>query len=135
MFNAPRPTPLRFAGASGNGLAASFLSDDPLAASIYSDDGGMDPWSAAPTPPPPPEIPQVFSKVIGEYFFLCFLNQVTNSSRTADAVVPSIYSESLAAVDPTFSGETSLNALHRVISTSGLPATTIDRVSFSKASN
>lgn len=70
MFNNPRPNQLRFNGVStspGNGLAASFLTDNPLAASIYSDDGGMDPWSAAPSPPPPQaDLPGVFSRVIGK---------------------------------------------------------------------
>lgn len=46
----------------------------------------------------------------------------------ADATVPTIYTESLAAVDPSFSGETSLSSLSRVLNTSGLPASTIDRV-------
>ncbi|KAG8902682.1 Sorting nexin mvp1 [Tulasnella sp. 403] len=101
---------IRYNSNASNGLAASFLSDNPLSASIYSDDGGMDPWSATSTPPPPPELPGVFTRII------------------ADATVPPIYTESLAAVDPNFTGETSLSSLSRVLATSGLPAATIDRI-------
>ncbi|KAG8971303.1 Sorting nexin mvp1 [Tulasnella sp. 427] len=46
----------------------------------------------------------------------------------ADAIVPPIYSEALAAVEPNFAGETSLTSLSRVLSTSGLPAATVDRI-------
>lgn len=47
----------------------------------------------------------------------------------ADATVPAVYTNSLAAVDTSATGETSVHALIRVISTSGLPSATIDRVS------
>lgn len=46
----------------------------------------------------------------------------------ADATVPSIYDRAFASVDPTNSGETSVNSLSRVLSTSSLPAGTIDKV-------
>ena len=52
----------------------------------------------------------------------------------ADATVPAIYNTSFAAVDPYNTGETSVNALSRVLSTSSLPAATIDKASTS-ASN
>ncbi|KAG8974604.1 Sorting nexin mvp1 [Tulasnella sp. 425] len=113
MFNNPRPNQIRYSSGNTNGLAASFVSDNPLTASIYSDDGGLDPWSATPTtplPPPASELPGAFSRII------------------ADAIVPSIYTEALTAVEPNFSGETSLTSLSRVLSTSGLGATTIDRI-------
>jgi hypothetical protein len=42
--------------------------------------------------------------------------------------VPAIYQQSFGAVDPTNSGETSVNSLSRVLSTSSLPAATIDKV-------
>ena len=42
--------------------------------------------------------------------------------------MPSIYHVSYAAVDPGNTGEISVNALSRVLSTSSLPASTIDRV-------
>jgi hypothetical protein len=42
--------------------------------------------------------------------------------------VPAIYQQLFSAVDPTNSGETSVNSLSRVLSTSSLPATTIDKV-------
>jgi sorting nexin-8 len=42
--------------------------------------------------------------------------------------VPAIYQQSFGAVDPTNSGETSVNSLSRVLSTSSLPAATVDKV-------
>ena len=44
--------------------------------------------------------------------------------------MPTIYQQSFNAVDPTNSGETSVNSLSRVLSTSSLPATTIDKVRY-----
>jgi len=46
----------------------------------------------------------------------------------AEATVPAIYQQSFRAVDPSNSGETSVNSLSRVLSTSLLPAATIDKV-------
>ncbi|KAF8966276.1 hypothetical protein BDZ97DRAFT_1808557 [Flammula alnicola] len=111
MFNAPRPAQ-RYTGSTSNGFGGSFVDENPLSNSVY-DDGGLDPWSAAPSPTPTPAPqapPSVFSAVI------------------ADATVPSIYHRSYAAVDPNNTGETSVNALSRVLSTSSLPASTIDRI-------
>ena len=42
--------------------------------------------------------------------------------------MPAIYQQSFAAVDPTNSGETSVNSLSRVLSTSSLPAAKVDKV-------
>jgi len=42
--------------------------------------------------------------------------------------VPAIYQQSFGAVDPTNSGETSVNSLSRVLSTSSLPAAKVDKV-------
>lgn len=42
--------------------------------------------------------------------------------------MPPIYSKAFSAVDPTNVGETSVNALSRVLGTSSLSASTIDRV-------
>ena len=42
--------------------------------------------------------------------------------------MPTIYQQSFNAVDPTNSGETSVNSLSRVLSTSSLPAATVDKV-------
>lgn len=106
MFNAPRPAQ-RYASAPVNGLGGSFVDENPLAASIYDD-----PWSAAPSPSPQP-IPNVTSAL---------------SSVLAEATVPDSYNRAFAVVDATNSGETSVNALSRVLSTSGLPATTVDRI-------
>lgn len=58
-----------------------------------------------------------------------FLNKV-DSSMKADATAPQIYNKAFQTVDPTFSGEVSVNALSRVLATSALPATTVDRVCF-----
>ncbi|KAF8159437.1 hypothetical protein B0H34DRAFT_673811 [Crassisporium funariophilum] len=110
MFNAPRPAQ-RYVGNTSNGFGGSFVDENPLSNSVYDD--GLDPWSAAPspTPTPAPQIPSsVFSNVI------------------ADATVPSIYHRSFAAIDPGNTGETSVNSLSRVLSTSSLPAGTIDRI-------
>lgn len=106
MFNAPRPAQ-RYASAPVNGLGGSFVDENPLAASIYDD-----PWSAAPSPSPQP-IPSVTSAL---------------SSVLAEATVPDSYNRAFAVVDATNSGETSVNALSRVLSTSGLPATTVDKI-------
>ncbi|KAK0188954.1 hypothetical protein F5146DRAFT_1057356 [Armillaria mellea] len=104
MFNSPRPAQ-RYG--SSNGFGGSFVDEDPLAGSTYD---GLDPWSTAPSPSPPVPSTTVFSSVI------------------ADATVPSIYDRAFASVDPTNSGETSVNSLSRVLSTSSLPAGTIDRI-------
>jgi hypothetical protein len=58
---------------------------------------------------------------------LCF--RLTGDGWTAEATVPELYNRAFAIVDATNSGETSVNALSRVLSTSGLPATTVDKVS------
>jgi len=105
MFNAPRPTQAYGISSSFGG---SFVDENPLAASTYD---GLDPWSAAPTPSPPPgQVPSIFTNAI------------------AEATVPAIYQQSFRAVDPSNSGETSVNSLSRVLSTSALPAATIDKI-------
>ena len=43
-------------------------------------------------------------------------------------MVPPIYHKAFAAVDPTGSGDTTVNALSRVLQTSLLPAATVDKV-------
>ncbi|KAG2075710.1 MVP1 domain-containing protein [Suillus decipiens] len=106
MFNAPRPAQ-RYASAPVNGLGGSFVDENPLAASIYDD-----PWSTAPSPSPQP-IPNATSAL---------------SSVLAEATIPDSYNRAFAVVDTTNSGETSVNALSRVLSTSGLPATTVDKI-------
>jgi len=50
------------------------------------------------------------------------------SAWKADALVPPIYHKAFAAVDPTGSGDTTVNALSRVLQTSLLPAATVDKV-------
>ncbi|GJJ11483.1 hypothetical protein Clacol_005716 [Clathrus columnatus] len=102
MFNSPRPNVRH-----GNNLVANFDDNDPLSSSAYD---GLDPWSTAPSSTPAPAVPSVFSNVI------------------ADATAPRIYTKTFQVVDPTFSGEVSVNALSRVLATSALPATTVDRI-------
>ncbi|KAK2462707.1 hypothetical protein APHAL10511_005225 [Amanita phalloides] len=112
MFNAPRPGQ-RYVATYPNGLGGSFVNDNPLASSVYDDDG-LDPWSAAPSPAPTPTprapSTSTFSSVIG------------------DATIPLSYNRAFLAVDPTNSGELSVNALSRVLATSSLPAATIDKI-------
>ncbi|KZT09942.1 uncharacterized protein LAESUDRAFT_722098 [Laetiporus sulphureus 93-53] len=112
MFNAPRPSQ-PYAAPSSNGFGASFVNENPLANSMYDD--GLDPWSSTPSPAPPafPKFPSPstgFSSVIG------------------DATVPAIYHQAFAAVDSDNSGETSVSALSRVLATSSLPASTIEKI-------
>jgi sorting nexin-8 len=64
MFNAPRPTQAYGISSSFGG---NFVDENPLAASTYD---GLDPWSAAPTPSPPPgRVPSIFTNAVGTYFF------------------------------------------------------------------
>ncbi len=65
MFNAPRPTQAYGISSSFGG---SFVDENPLAASTYD---GLDPWSAAPSPSPPPgQVPSIFTNAIGAYHIL-----------------------------------------------------------------
>ncbi|KAL5513289.1 MVP1 [Sanghuangporus vaninii] len=115
MFNTPRQTQ-RY-GTSGsltanNGFgSASFMGDDPLANSTYD---GLDPWSSAPSPdiPPPPSSapPSPFASVLDE------------------AKAPSLYQKAFSVVNPSGTGETSISSLSRVLLTSGVSASTIDRI-------
>lgn len=51
-----------------------------------------------------------------------------SSQFPADATVPEAYLKAFAAIDTSNTGEVSVNALSRVLASSTLPATTIDRV-------
>ncbi|KAL1674036.1 hypothetical protein EV122DRAFT_269814 [Schizophyllum commune] len=104
MFNAPRSTQRYTSGGFG-----SFVDENPLASSVYDT---IDPWSNAPSPAPPPvtHANSVFSSVI------------------ADATVPAIYNRAFNAVDLDNTGDVSVNSLSRVLATSSLPASTIDRI-------
>ncbi|KAH9941503.1 hypothetical protein B0H21DRAFT_869618 [Amylocystis lapponica] len=112
MFNAPRPAQ-PYGVSSTNGFGGSFVHENPLASSVYDD--GLDPWSAAPSPAPPP-LPSFPSASAGF------------TSVIGDATVPVIYNQAFAAVDDANTGETSVNALSRVLGTSALPASTIDKI-------
>ncbi len=46
----------------------------------------------------------------------------------ADATVPEIYHRAFALVDITNTGETSVNGLSRVLGSSSLPASTVEKV-------
>lgn len=131
MFNAPRPGQ-RYISTSTSGLGGSFVDENPLANSVYDD--GLDPWSSAPSPAPTP-IPDTssssvtFSSVIGEPPLDYKLwARLLISYLSADANVPAIYRRAFSAVDSTGFEETSVNSLSRVLTVSGLPAGTIDRV-------
>ncbi|KAI0923941.1 hypothetical protein AcV5_009337 [Taiwanofungus camphoratus] len=113
MFNAPRPAQ-PYGVSSTNGFGGSFVHENPLASSMYDD--GLDPWSSAPSPAPPPILPSFPSTSTGL------------SSVIGDAIVPAIYNQAFAAVDAAKTGETSVNALSRVLGTSSLPASTIDKI-------
>ncbi|TFK53402.1 hypothetical protein OE88DRAFT_1806360 [Heliocybe sulcata] len=108
MFNAPRPSQ-PYNGSSSNNFGVASFVDEPLAASAYD---GLDPWSAAPTPSPPPgyTVPTALTAVLG------------------DATIPPIYRKAFSAVDTASTGDLSVNALSRVLSTSSLSASTIDRI-------
>lgn len=132
MFNAPRPGQ-RYIATSTNGLSGSLVDENPLANSVYDD--GLDPWSSAPSPVPtpapnpPPSSSTTFSAVIGgSYYLLALRDAGLILNFIADATVPAIYHRAFAAVDPSGFGETSVNSLSRILATSGLPASTIDRV-------
>ncbi|EIW79358.1 hypothetical protein CONPUDRAFT_127418 [Coniophora puteana RWD-64-598 SS2] len=115
MFNAPRAAQrYSTAGTNANGFGGSFVDEinNPLAASVYDQDG-LDPWSAAPTPSPPP----MPISTAGGF-----------SSVIADATVPPIYNKAFTAVDSAGLGEVSVNSLSRVLATSSLPAATVDRI-------
>jgi hypothetical protein len=69
--------------------------------------------------------------------YILYVQTLTDSSSLgsyhstiliAEATVPAIYQQSFGAVDPTNSGETSVNSLSRVLSTSSLPAAKVDKV-------
>ncbi|KAG6813151.1 hypothetical protein H0H92_013557 [Tricholoma furcatifolium] len=111
MFNAPRPAQRYTSSSSTVGFGGSFVDENPLASSVYEDT--LDPWSAAPSPTPTPA-PRNTSSVF--------------SSVIADATVPPIYNAAFTAVDPSNLGEASINSLLRVLSTSGLPAATVDKI-------
>ena len=124
MFNAPRPTHANYSGFGGSFVDESA---NPLAASAYDD--GLDPWSGNPSPAPPPVGP-AFSNTIGAYLYGFLYHDGTLIRDVAEASVPSVYHAAFSAVDPAGSGECSVNALSRVLATSGLPASTVERVCF-----
>ncbi|PAV19659.1 sorting nexin mvp1 [Pyrrhoderma noxium] len=115
MFNSPRPAQrYGVSNSLGNGFGNnSFTADDPLAGSAYD---GLDPWSSTPSPdlPPPPPPPAVSSS----HF----------SSVIADSNAPPLYHKAFNLVDTLGTGETSVNSLSRVLLTSGVSASTIDRI-------
>ncbi|KZT71962.1 hypothetical protein DAEQUDRAFT_763450 [Daedalea quercina L-15889] len=113
MFNAPRPQQ-PYGAPSSNGFGVhSFMSENPLASSMYDD--GLDPWSTSPSPAPPP-VPSFPTSSSGL------------GSVIGNATVPPIYIQAFVAVDDTNTGETSVSALSRVLRTSALPASTIDKI-------
>lgn len=132
MFNTPRPAQT-YSSNSANNFGASFVVDNPLSNSIYDSDG-LDPWSSAPSPAPPP-LPSSstagtgssFTSVIGMQSRTIHESLHIYSLWPGEATVPSIYHEAFATVDTANIGETSVNALSRVLETSALSATTVDK--------
>lgn len=61
MFNAPRPVQPY---STANGFGGSFVVDNPLSHSVYDSDG-LDPWSTAPSPAPPPILPSTTATTSG----------------------------------------------------------------------
>ncbi|KAF8751874.1 PhoX homologous domain, present in p47phox and p40phox [Rhizoctonia solani] len=96
---------------NGFSMQGSFV-EGPLGASTFD---GLDPWSATPSPPlsqdGSPRPPFSTRHVI-----------------VTDATIPDGYATAYAAVDPMGSGDTSVNALHRVLATTDLPAAAIERI-------
>ncbi|KAF8676944.1 PhoX homologous domain, present in p47phox and p40phox [Rhizoctonia solani] len=62
--------------------------------------------------------------IYGDYYAL----QVRILFDSPDATIPDGYATAYAAVDPMGSGDTSVNALHRVLATTDLPAAAIERI-------
>ncbi|THH32464.1 hypothetical protein EUX98_g1728 [Antrodiella citrinella] len=118
MFNAPRPAQ-SYGSASTPNFGGSFVVDNPLASSVYDSDG-LDPWSTAPSPAPPALPPSSLAVNTPAPSGL--------SSVLGEATVPAIYFQAFTAADSVGSGETSVNALTRVLETSGLSASTTDRI-------
>ncbi|KZT18651.1 hypothetical protein NEOLEDRAFT_1103309 [Neolentinus lepideus HHB14362 ss-1] len=109
MFNAPRPSQPYNGSSSNNFGVASFVDENPLAASAYD---GLDPWSAAPTPSPPPgyAVTTGLATVLG------------------NATIPPVYHKAFDAINTGGTGELSVSALSRVLATSSLSASTIDKI-------
>ncbi|TCD71838.1 Sorting nexin mvp1 [Steccherinum ochraceum] len=117
MFNAPRPSQ-SYGTSPGGNFGGSFVVDNPLASSVYDSDG-LDPWSTAPSPAPPPLPTSSLSATAATSGF---------SSVLGEATIPAIYHQAFAAVDNVGSGETSVNALTRVLETSSVSASSIDKI-------
>ncbi|KAF7770449.1 hypothetical protein Agabi119p4_6423 [Agaricus bisporus var. burnettii] len=113
MFNAPRAGQ-RYLASSTNGFGGSVGNENPLANSVYDD--GLDPWSSAPSP-----VPAATANLSSS-------SSTLTSVIAADATVPGIYHRAFAVVDPSGLGDISVNSLSRVLTASGLPASTIDRI-------
>lgn len=68
MFDAPRPAQRYGSAPATRGFGGgSFVNENPLSSSSIYDDG-LDPWSTAPSPSPPPmaAAPSLFGSVIGK---------------------------------------------------------------------
>ncbi|KAI5448800.1 Sorting nexin mvp1 [Naganishia albida] len=112
MFNTSRTRTTSFPSPFNNLSASTY---DPLAASTYMDPE-PDPWSGAPTP--------VERVVAG----LGNGGPGTTGSLIADKDVPPQYNSYVDALDTDGSGYISLTSVHRLLSSSGLSATTVERV-------
>ncbi|KAI0251426.1 hypothetical protein BJV78DRAFT_1361570 [Lactifluus subvellereus] len=111
MFNAPRPT-------QAYGISSS------MARSLECRSNAL-----------PASSPSIFTNAIesdsalGRALFSHYIYIHTSKPPlAAEATIPAIYQQSFGTVDPTNSGETSVNSLSRVLSTSSLPAATVDKI-------
>ncbi|KAF8704769.1 PhoX homologous domain, present in p47phox and p40phox, partial [Rhizoctonia solani] len=67
--------------------------------------------------------------IYGDYYPLQAGNSMLKLGlASSDATIPDGYATAYAAVDPMGSGDTSVNALHRVLATTDLPAAAIERI-------
>ncbi|KAH8833010.1 hypothetical protein DL96DRAFT_1523298 [Flagelloscypha sp. PMI_526] len=116
MFNSPRQSGQRY---NSNGLGSSFVDENPLAASTASVyDNFTDPWSNHPSPSQTPAPTAAASGTANAVF----------NNVIADATVPAVYYRSFEALDPDGNQEVSVNGLTRVLQTSALPASTINKI-------
>ncbi|KAK4685287.1 hypothetical protein P7C73_g4873, partial [Tremellales sp. Uapishka_1] len=148
MFNAPRPTvPSMASSAFFNSTLSSNSNIDPLARSTPnpgpSSFGDLDPWSSAPSPArsstpqreqrePAVEVStgsaDGLNALMGEpgdtidHSHGCADNQILKADP------PSQYTVFFDALDPSTTNELPLSSVHRLLSTSNLPAGTIEKV-------
>ena len=141
MFNAPRrPTGNHLSSSAYIAPSSGSNYMDPLAQSTPNPSyGEVDPWSAVPSPAPSgtprresQEVVNTGSVLVGgreglNAFFSMFNYRVWGVELMIGDPPP-LYLSILDQMDPSSTGTVSLAAAHRVLSTSKLPAATIEKV-------